>query len=151
MKKRLRQSDRDSRALKAYEMRLSGMTLNAIGESLGVSQSTVLRDLERVLDKISEHNITEMERLRNLELERLDAAQAAIWQRVLQGDLDAIDVFLGISDRRCRLCGLYLDARVQKIVEENISDFIAAVRNVMPVEVFHRVLAIANEFTTSKA
>lgn len=146
MKRLLKETKRDSRALEVYELRLQGYTLQQISEMMGISDSTVYRDLQRVLDKLSKHNITEMERLRNLELERLDTAQSAIWQRVERGDLDAIDVFLGISDRRCRLLGLYQDARVQKIVEENITDFLGAVRGVLPPEFFQRVLAIANEF-----
>ncbi|WP_460192725.1 LuxR C-terminal-related transcriptional regulator [Thermosynechococcus sp. FA-CM-4201] len=146
MKKLLKETKRDSRALQVYEYRLQGFTLKDISEIMGISAATVHRDLVRVLDKLSKHNITEMEKLRQIELERLDAAQVAIWERVQRGDLDAIDVFLGISDRRCRLLGLYLDTRVQKMVEENIDDFISAVKGVMPPEVFQRVLAIANEF-----
>ena len=41
-----------------------------------------------------------------LELERLDALQLAIWDRLLEGDLEAVKLCLAISCRRCVLLGI---------------------------------------------
>jgi hypothetical protein len=47
-----------------------------------------------------------------LELDRLDKLQAAIWQRCLTGDLWAVDRALMISQRRAKLLGIDIDRAV---------------------------------------
>jgi hypothetical protein len=44
--------------------------------------------------------------LRRRESEYLDCAQNAIWEQALDGDYEAIEMFLKISDRRVKLWGL---------------------------------------------
>ena len=47
------------------------------------------------------------ERVRTLELTRLDSLQSEIWANCVEGDLAAINTFLRVQDQRCRLLGLY--------------------------------------------
>jgi hypothetical protein len=48
-----------------------------------------------------------IDELREIEVARLDALQAAIWSRALTGDIRAINTVGRIIDRRCRILGLY--------------------------------------------
>jgi hypothetical protein len=52
------------------------------------------------------------EELRAQENERLDVAEAAIWESVKEGDLKAIAMFLRISARRSRMNGMDAPVRV---------------------------------------
>ena len=55
---------------------------------------------------------TAAEELRAIENERLDVAEAAIWEAVKEGDLKAIAMFLRISARRSRMNGMDAPVRV---------------------------------------
>jgi hypothetical protein len=55
---------------------------------------------------------TAAEELRAIENERLDVAEAAIWEAVKDGDLKAIAMFLRISARRSRMNGMDAPVRV---------------------------------------
>ena len=55
---------------------------------------------------------TAAEGLRAIENERLDVAEAAIWDAVKEGDLKAIAMFLRISARRSRMNGMDAPVRV---------------------------------------
>lgn len=49
----------------------------------------------------------EAELARALELGRIDAAWSVVWPKALNGDTQAMDQVLELSDARCRLAGLY--------------------------------------------
>ena len=53
-----------------------------------------------------------VEEMRELENQRLDRAQAAIWPRVLRGEDKAVSLYLQISDRRAKLNGLNEPTRI---------------------------------------
>jgi hypothetical protein len=89
---------------KAVEMRLAGANLTEIAEALGYSApSSAYRAVMRAISRDSQEDIDE---LRRLEAARLDAATAAIWPQVLDGDLQAVRTYVRISARRARMLGL---------------------------------------------
>jgi 5,10-methylene-tetrahydrofolate dehydrogenase/methenyl tetrahydrofolate cyclohydrolase len=75
----------------------------------------------------------EVNEARKLEVERLDAALAAIWEKVVTGNLWAIDRLLKISEQRCRLLGLNAPDRQVIITEEMISAEINRIEEQMRV------------------
>ena len=89
---------------RAIELRITGATYAQIADELGYASKgpahkAVIRGLRR-------WGTEPAEELRKLEAARLDAATAAIWPKVEEGDLPAIAVYLRISARRARMLGL---------------------------------------------
>jgi len=100
---------KDAEALK---LRSEGLTYREIAERLGINTSTAYRRVENALRAIPADGVDEM---RQLEGERLDKLHAALWERALEGDLQAIDRLLTISNRRAKLFGL--DASTRQVNE----------------------------------
>jgi hypothetical protein len=89
---------------------------------LGVTlANTVSRDLREEMDRGEERLDDLREEFRELELRRLDAAQAALWQRVQQGNDWAVDRFLGIVDRRIKILGLEAPSRSEISMRGNVT------------------------------
>jgi transposase len=91
------------RGVKAMQLRTAGLTYQQIADRLGCGAAAARDMVKRALARAER---LEVKDLRELENTRLDQAQAAIWARVLRGDLAAMDRFLRISERRARLNGL---------------------------------------------
>jgi len=99
----------ESRRSEALSLRMAGLTYSQIAERLEISETAASELIGRTL----EHgNAPEVDELRALENARLDRSQASIWSRVLEGDTQAIDAFLRISQRRARLNGMDAPVRV---------------------------------------
>ena len=92
--------------LRVLGLRVQGYSVRRIAAELDLSSSTVFEHLNRALAELAAETLERTEELRALELERLDAATAAIWDSVLDGDHGAIQTFLRLSERRARLFGL---------------------------------------------
>lgn len=93
----LRQAD-------AARLRVAGMTYGQIARELGyANESAAYNAVKGALRRVT---VPAVEELRLIEGERLDLAQQAIWERVLQGELEALRAFLKLSERRARLFGL---------------------------------------------
>lgn len=97
--------------LKAYELRLSGLTFAAIAKKLGYADpSGAYLAYQRAREVITLDNLAE---LKLLELERLDRVLTVIWEEVLQGKITAINAFLKITDLRAKIIGLYQPEKIQ--------------------------------------
>ena len=90
----------------AIELRRQGYTLKRIGQVLGVSTQTAANYVNYCLRELVELTAAATEEYRQLELERLDALQAAIWDQAVSGNLWAIDRCMAIMERRTKLLGL---------------------------------------------
>ena len=83
------------RKARAVELRTAGMNYDAIARELGLAnRGTAWRLVnqamkERVVERVDEH--------RELELQRLDALQAAFWGKALAGDSKAANIVLRCS------------------------------------------------------
>ena len=97
---------------RVLELKKAGASVRAIARALDVGATTVQRDLDLALGELAAEQRAGAERLRVLELARLDAMHSALWPRVRAGDTDAIDRLLRIAERRSKLLGLDAPARV---------------------------------------
>ncbi len=103
-------ADERQRAAQALELRTSGMTYAAIAAELKYSdESGPRKAVDRLLSRVECEGAEE---LRQLEGQRLDAMQRAIWPQACSGDLDAIKTVLTIMARRAKLLGLDAPANV---------------------------------------
>jgi hypothetical protein len=100
--KRIAQRKREAEAL---QLREQGYSHAQIGEHMDLSPSQVCRMVFAAMDKLIP--VETAERVRTLELKRLDAIQSELWEDVTRGNLGAIHAYLRLSDQRSRLMGLY--------------------------------------------
>lgn len=100
-------------------MRRGGLAFDQIAERLGIDEDTAYRVwLENSKARLSAEDF---DGLRATEAERLDAAQAALWSKVLRGEIPSVLALLRIMERRARLLGLdSSEARAQQ--EVNVDD-----------------------------
>jgi hypothetical protein len=120
----------------ALELRIAGHDFETIGEMVGLSEDGARRAVDRSIDRIT---AAAAERVRDLELLRLDSMWLVVWSFVTDEELSAderlraIDRALKIAERRARYVGLdepvKLDIRamvLQVAVEFGLTDDEAA-------------------------
>src|SRR5699024_12883913 len=88
---------------------MAGLSYEKIGDELGISASAAWNLVNRT---ISETRNYAVDQLRQVENARLDRATTAIWNKVLEGDLKAVDSYLKIADRRGKANGLAAPTKV---------------------------------------
>jgi len=74
----------------------------------------VWMDVNHELKQLREQLASDVAAVRQMELERLDAMQAAIWDDALDGNLGAIEKMLKLMKRRADVVGI--DAAAQHII-----------------------------------
>lgn len=96
---------------RALQLAAEGHSYEAIADAVGYShRGSAHRAVFRALD---EHEATDVEALRAMEVARLDVMLRALWPQIEDGDLNAIAAAIRISDMRCRITGVYGSRRVQ--------------------------------------
>ena len=94
-----------ARRARAIELVTQGMTYQQVADELGyASRGTVYRMVHQAL---AQETTEAVDRLRELEVARLDALQAALWDQAMAGDVDAGQAAMRLVLARCRLLGLY--------------------------------------------
>ena len=101
------------RTQKAVALRKAGRTYDQIRKALGISKGAAVKAVQRGLAEMREETSKDAKDLQAMEAARLDEAQAAIWTKVLQGDLAAVDRFTRLSQRRAALLGLDAPQRAE--------------------------------------
>ncbi len=95
-------------------LRRGGLTFDLIAQRVGYANPSVASQAyKRALKRIV---YEEVESVRQVESDRLDLAQSAIWQGVTQGDIPSINTLLRIMQRRAALLGLDMPVKVQQEV-----------------------------------
>lgn len=95
------------RHLAALQLRQKGLTYDEIKTELGyASKGAAAKAVRSALRKTLAEPA---ERVRDLEVTRLDRMVSAIWDKVLAGQLTAVDRMIKIMERRARLLGLDQD------------------------------------------
>lgn len=102
----------------AVQLRMQGKTWQEIADQLGYKgKGNAYNDIKRALEKAVADLAIPLEGYRQLELDRLDAMQNALWPAVLKGDTKAIEVSLRLMDRRAKLLGLDAPQRHELTLE----------------------------------
>jgi len=96
----------------------AGLSFEVIAEQVGYADRTTAYKAWR--DACKETVRVPTQEVVNLELERLDALQAGLWDKAVAGDFQAVDRALAILTRRSRLLGL--DVPVTQRVDLTVSD-----------------------------
>ena len=94
------------REISALRFRAEGCTYEEIGRRLGVAKQSAWEAVDRAMTRSGEELRDKAAQVRALEAERLDAAAAAIWPKVMDGDLRAQDTWLRNRSRYAGLLGL---------------------------------------------
>ena len=119
------------RDVRMFKMRQGGVATQEIARRFGVSVSAVGRSVNRQLEKLNSEALLAYPEVLRMELERLDALQAAIWpmtqhRRItlddgtevsVEPDMKAIQQVLSVMDRRSKLLGMEVQ---QKQVEVRV-------------------------------
>ena len=100
---RVRRLKRQEEALK---QRAEGKTYSEIGVSLGVTRRTAIRLVSSALESVGLEIAANREQLRNLQAARLESLVAALWPKVLAGDVKAVAAMVNVLGRTARLFGL---------------------------------------------
>src|SRR6266446_1928915 len=95
----------------ALELRASGASYLQIGKALSVSKSRAWRIVGKALDQLVEHCKETAERVRQLELHRLDRYRLALDSR--KSDPRTVDTLIRISERVAKLHGLDAPQRIE--------------------------------------
>ena len=93
-----------ARRARAVELRTAGLTYDQIAVKLGyANRGTVYRVVAEALRAQTAEAVGE---LRNLEVQRLDRVQLAMWNKAMDGDVPSGMAVLRCIMSRCRLLGL---------------------------------------------
>lgn len=117
-----------ARRLEALDLRKSGASYRAIGQRLGVSHEQARLDIMACLAELAERQHEDTAQYRQLELERLDRLQMALWVKAVASppDTRAALAVLRIFERRAKLLGLDAPTHVQ--IDDWRSQAIADIR-----------------------
>ncbi|MFZ0325574.1 MAG: hypothetical protein WAN48_15755 [Actinomycetes bacterium] len=92
------------RRSRSVTLAMAGLSYDEIAREVGyANRGTAWRTVTKALEQKVADSVDE---LRQVEGERLDALQAAVWGQALAGDVAACTAVLKIIDRRIQLFGL---------------------------------------------
>lgn len=94
------------RRRKVLAYRQLHMNLNAIAAALGVTRQTVKSDLAAVMEDLHLEGALSAKGYLGIELQRLDMACMAIVEKVLEGNIQAIESYRKLCESRRKLLGL---------------------------------------------
>ncbi len=100
-KRRARTTDRQRKAL---DLRIEGLSYEAIGNRLGITKQSAHELVMRALEEAKAQTAENVEKVRAMELRRADALLQALWKK--RADPKAARAILGAMDRRAKLLGL---------------------------------------------
>lgn len=98
--------ERHERDSQCVQLRRAGLGWDAIAQQLGYSSAA--RAYERFMVFMKDYPREDAVAARELEADRYDQLQRAVWAKCLKGDTWSIDRALKIMDQRARLLGLNL-------------------------------------------
>lgn len=106
------------REVQAVELRKRGATYRQIGLALQISGKSAYNLVQRAFTKLEKQSAAGSGPLRMLEVERLDAMRNGLWDRAIDGDVNAVTACLKISERLAKLTGL--DQPVQMETKQKV-------------------------------
>lgn len=102
---------RRQKMLTALDLRAAGGTYDQIAKAIGVSRTQAWKLVSAAIDELNEKCHESAERVRNLELFRLDKIRVMLWPK--RSDPRVADSLLRISERTARLCGLDKPTKIE--------------------------------------
>jgi Uncharacterized conserved protein (DUF2285) len=102
--------------IQALDLRAAGASYRQIGEALSVSKPRAFRIVRAALDELVQHCEDTAERVRRLELYRLDKIRIALDSK--KGDPRVADTLIRISERVAKLHGLDAPQRIDASVRD---------------------------------
>lgn len=99
------------REAEVLKLRRGGLPFDLIAQRTGYAAASGAKAAyDRAMARLI---YDDAEALRKMGNDRLDMGQSAIWGKVLQGDIPAINAWLKIEERRAKLNGLDQPVRIQ--------------------------------------
>ncbi|GAA5031806.1 hypothetical protein GCM10023258_30290 [Terrabacter aeriphilus] len=93
-----------ARQARAVQLATEGLTYQEIADELGYANRGTVHHI--VHDALARDRTDAVENHQHLELARLDALQAALWDKAMSGDVEAAREVRAVIMARCRLLGL---------------------------------------------
>lgn len=111
------------RRSKCLNLRIQGLSYRAIADQLAkegikLSHMSVKNHVNAALDEVKTQTAEEAQHYIQLELERLNIAQAAAMKGMMTGDPQAVNAFVKVCESRRKLLGL--DAPVQLQIQQGL-------------------------------
>ncbi|MCK4302686.1 MAG: hypothetical protein KAY24_00415 [Candidatus Eisenbacteria sp.] len=97
---------------KELAFRIRGHSYREVAAEFGVSLATAYRDVQIALKTHAKLEAKLAADHLRLELHRLDVAQEAIWSKVEDGGLGAVQTYISLSAQRAKLLALYAPTEV---------------------------------------
>lgn len=113
-----------TREAEVLRLRRGGLTFDLIAQQLNFAHASGAH--KAYVNACKRIIYSEVEELRSTEMDRLDLAQAAIWNGVLQGQIPSVMALMKIMERRARLLGLDMPTKAQVEVTYYDTDTIDA-------------------------
>jgi orotate phosphoribosyltransferase-like protein len=124
-------------AKKAYKMRMAGVKWWDIAEELKITEAAARKTVaERIAEVAETIDYYERREFLSLELDRLDALQAALWDEAMEGKVSSVTAVLAIMDRRAKWLGFAEPVQQQAVTSNtivipgNTSDYVKALQRV---------------------
>ncbi len=118
----------EERREKVEKLLLMRFPIRRIAEEVGVSKTTVVKDIKYIKQVWREHHADAFNEYAAEELQKLLALEQALWEKAMSGHGYSVERILQIMDHRAKLIGLYAPAqsRVAVITEEVLDNAIAS-------------------------
>lgn len=101
----MNEKDRAARDAQALDLRRAGVALPRIVQQLGFSSVALASEaIDRAL--AAQGTMFDPADVRELELDRLDRLQQAVWVKAVKGDLKAVETAQRLTEARVRLAGI---------------------------------------------
>jgi hypothetical protein len=89
----------------ALNHRLSRLSYQAIGDTMGISKAYAVKLVRAALDDLAKHTRETAKHLRTIDGAALDKMQSVLWKKVLKADIEATAEVRKILSQRARLFG----------------------------------------------
>ena len=106
MSNKSKAAQREDRRKQVAANLLAGLNYTDMAGVLGCSVGTICGDVKRIMDEWREARVAAIDEWKELQLRRIDRAINAIWDKVQDGDLQAIDRLQKLIEQQAKILGI---------------------------------------------